>query len=114
MLLTLQRDRSAKVITREDGFEKRYVWRCGRCRLIVGYQLDEVHYEMGPRADTHPNTVAVGGGEAGAGKDRAEKERRRRERERGMFLYVLPGAVVESEELGAEVSREDLELGVPE
>ncbi|KAA8911413.1 hypothetical protein FN846DRAFT_440986 [Sphaerosporella brunnea] len=62
LLLTLTRDRAAKVVAREDGFEKRVLWRCGRCKLIVGYMLDE-------------------------------------EKRRGC-LYLLPGAVVESSELG--------------
>lgn len=61
LLLTLQRDRRLKVITREDGFERRALFRCGRCRLVVAYQLDT-----------------------------------------GKYLYVLPGAVVETAELGNE------------
>jgi len=36
------------MLQRQDGFEKRYLHRCPRCELIVGYQLDESQYE-GPR-----------------------------------------------------------------
>ncbi|CUS08095.1 unnamed protein product [Tuber aestivum] len=101
LLLSLTKDRSAKIIDREDGFEKRWIWRCGRCRLIVGYQLDDAHFS--PTSNTHPNTIAttgVMGGDAGADKDRAEKERKRAERKRKRYLYILPDACVSTGELG--------------
>jgi hypothetical protein len=84
LLLTLTRDRAAKVIAREDGFEKRVLWRCGRCKLVVGYMLDEAQY---------------------VGKEKGKGERRRAEER---FLYLLPGAVTESGELGKE--QEAVEL----
>ena len=34
-------DRKPLIVRREDGFEKRWVWRCGRCRLGVGYSLGD-------------------------------------------------------------------------
>ncbi|OCK82041.1 hypothetical protein K432DRAFT_349754 [Lepidopterella palustris CBS 459.81] len=40
LLLSTAVDRKAQIITRSDGFEKRYLQRCGRCRLVIGYQLD--------------------------------------------------------------------------
>ncbi|KAG0640612.1 hypothetical protein HOY80DRAFT_1008911 [Tuber brumale] len=101
LLLSLTKDRSAKIIDREDGFEKRWIWRCGRCRLIVGYQLDDAHFS--PTSNTHPNTMVttgVMGGDAGADMDRAEKERKRAERKRKRYLYILPDACVPTEELG--------------
>lgn len=33
----LRLERKAVVVRREDGFEKRRVWRCGRCGVGVGY-----------------------------------------------------------------------------
>ncbi|TGZ85237.1 hypothetical protein EX30DRAFT_314215 [Ascodesmis nigricans] len=111
LLLTLLRDRLPKIITREDGFEKRHAWRCGRCKVIVGYQLDEIHYELGPKSDTHATgTVIVGGGEAGADKDRARKERERQGGKGRRWFYVLPGAITETEGLGKEARKEDVEL----
>jgi hypothetical protein len=38
-------ERKPLVIRREDGFEKRVLLRCSRCRLVIGYQLDETHFE---------------------------------------------------------------------
>ncbi|KIV89568.1 hypothetical protein PV10_06958 [Exophiala mesophila] len=38
-------DRKAVIIRREDGFEKRIMFRCSRCKLVLGYQLDESHFE---------------------------------------------------------------------
>jgi hypothetical protein len=40
LLLSTRIDRQAEVITSDSGFEKRYLQRCGRCNLVVGYQLD--------------------------------------------------------------------------
>ena len=57
------------IVRREDGFEKRRLVRCGRCRTVVGYQLDVVHY--------------------------ADKS----EGARGRLLYLLPRALVTTEEM---------------
>jgi hypothetical protein len=38
-------DGKAMIIRREDGFEKRTLVRCDRCRLVVGYKLDRDHFE---------------------------------------------------------------------
>lgn len=54
------------IIRREDGFERRILVRCERCRLVVGYKLDGDHFEDSSR-------------EAGA-----------------ETLYVLPGALVDT------------------
>ena len=40
LLLSTTIDRNPQIVNREDGFEKRYLQRCGRCKLIVGYNLD--------------------------------------------------------------------------
>ncbi|KAG9672606.1 hypothetical protein KCU95_g14181, partial [Aureobasidium melanogenum] len=44
------------VIRCEDGFEKRYFHKCGRCELNVAYSLDKSQFEdtktsLGPRED---------------------------------------------------------------
>lgn len=113
LILSLSKDRSAKIITREDGFEKRWIWRCGRCRLVTGYQLDDAHFAQGPNSTTHPDTGVVGGDAgagAGADKDRSEKEKRRAERKRKRYLYILPGAVLPTEELGREVTKKEVDI----
>lgn len=46
VLLNVIPDRRAIMIRREDGFEKRMLLRCGRCKLVVGYTLDEAHFEV--------------------------------------------------------------------
>lgn len=56
LLLSTVPDRSAVVIRLEDGFEKRYLQRCGRCKVVVGYHLDLSQYEeskdrLGKRED---------------------------------------------------------------
>ncbi|KAJ5179543.1 hypothetical protein N7492_002753 [Penicillium capsulatum] len=78
LLSTTIPDRRATLIRREDGIEKRILLRCGRCRVVVGYYLDRVHW---------------------AGR---EKEDREEDEERPPAVYVLPGAVVETEKMGGE------------
>jgi hypothetical protein len=68
------------VVRREDGFEKRYLWRCGRCRLVVGYQVDEVHFR---------GREAEGGGVRGGGASGRRAE----------VLYLLPGGLLSTEEM---------------
>lgn len=53
------------VIKKEDGFEKRYRQRCGRCDSVVGYSLGWEQF---------------GGGEGGKGR-------------RGNVVYLLPGGL---------------------
>jgi len=38
-------DSRPTAIRREDGFEKRYMHRCSRCDIVVGYQLDKSQWE---------------------------------------------------------------------
>ena len=40
LLLSTHQERTAEIMTSDNGFEKRYLQRCGRCNLAVGYQLD--------------------------------------------------------------------------
>ncbi|KAK7187835.1 hypothetical protein DPSP01_010881 [Paraphaeosphaeria sporulosa] len=40
LLLSTRLENAASMVTSDSGFEKRYLQRCGRCNLVVGYQLD--------------------------------------------------------------------------
>jgi hypothetical protein len=40
LLLSTRIEKTAEIISSDEGFEKRYLQRCGRCSLVVGYQLD--------------------------------------------------------------------------
>lgn len=42
VLMNIHPDRRPIVVQREDGFEKRILLRCGRCKLVVGYVLNAV------------------------------------------------------------------------
>jgi hypothetical protein len=79
LLATTIPDRRATLIRREDGIEKRLLLRCGRCRVVVGYYLDRVHWENGAEG---VNAKVDGEGE------------------RPPAVYILPGAVVETEKMG--------------
>ncbi|RAH84906.1 hypothetical protein BO86DRAFT_407339 [Aspergillus japonicus CBS 114.51] len=80
LLSTTIPDRKPTVVRREDGFEKRRLLRCGRCRVVVGYFLDAVHFPSG----------GVGGTAEG---DEDEEEG---EGQRAKVVYLLPGALMET------------------
>ncbi|KAF8861097.1 hypothetical protein BDZ45DRAFT_287396 [Acephala macrosclerotiorum] len=87
LLLSLTQDRKPTLVRREDGFEKRLLYRCGRCRLVVGYTLDN-----------------PAGGEAMDIDGGAEGE----ERYKGKVIYILPGGVMSTDfmvELGKESGK---------
>ena len=71
---SLRLARKMVVVRREDGFERRRVWRCGRCGVGVGYEVLR------------------------AGEDKGEGERDR-ERERGRVMYLLEGGLRETGEM---------------
>ncbi|KAJ6160865.1 hypothetical protein N7470_004261 [Penicillium chermesinum] len=85
LLATTIPDRRATLIRREDGIEKRILLRCGRCRVVVGYYLDRVHW----------STTGTGR----ASTDAVEGER---EDVRPPAVYLLPGSLLETEKLGVE------------
>ncbi|TVY58105.1 hypothetical protein LSUE1_G009078, partial [Lachnellula suecica] len=35
MILGMNKDSKTTIVRREDGFEKRMLWRCARCRVVV-------------------------------------------------------------------------------
>lgn len=49
MLLSTTLDQNPEIIRSDDGFEKRYMQRCGRCQLAIGYQLDWQQFAAGDR-----------------------------------------------------------------
>lgn len=71
-------DEEAVVLKLEDGFEKRYAMRCGRCDLQVGYMLDRASFD-----------------EASSGR-------------KGDVVYLLPGGLMSTEEMkqGKDMSNE--------
>jgi hypothetical protein len=86
LLLSTTQDRKPTVVRREDGFEKRILLRCGRCRIVVGYKLDPAHFK--------PAEGGIVGGVAGEGRQKSELANGDVE-----VAYLLPGGLVSSEEL---------------
>ena len=68
---SLRPARKIIVVRREDGFEKRRVWRCGRCGTGVGYEV-----------------VGSGGDGGGGGEDG----------DRGRVMFLLEGGMREMED----------------
>jgi hypothetical protein len=86
LLLGMNQDKKVVIVRREDGFEKRLLWRCMRCRLVVGYE----------------NT---GSESAGLGKDGEGHE--------GKVVYLLPNGILGTDVMvkGKKIGEEDVELG---
>lgn len=81
VLLSTTQDRKPVIIRRDDGFEKRTLLRCGRCRLVVGYKLD------------HGQVSAEEG-----------------DREKGAtVVFLLPGVLVSSEDMKMGKIPEEVE-----
>lgn len=68
--------------------------RCGRCRVVVGYYLDKVHYETSGKG----KSVDHGGYEDEDG-------------ERPPAVYILPGALIETGDMRLDGMMEDGNLG---
>ena len=75
LLLSMTQDRKASIVRREDGFERRVLWRCGRCRLVVGYEIEG--------ADVMDMDVDEG---QGNGKEW-----------KGKVVYLLPGGIMSTD-----------------
>lgn len=95
LLLSSVRDRRPCIIRREDGFEKRLLWRCGRCRLIFGYQIADDLLEEQEKEQ-----------EQGI---RRKKKKGAYRRKKG-YVYVLPGGVTSTEEMGS-LGEKEVALG---
>lgn len=73
LLSTTLPDRKPTLVRREDGIEKRLFLRCGRCRVVVGYFLDPVHFPGSSGLD-----------------------------EKAKVVYLLPGGMMETNVMGDE------------
>lgn len=104
LLSTLLPDRKHTIIRRTDGFEKRLLLRCGRCRVVIGYFLDDGHFKR-------EKDQGIGGAGAEAGeikKDGEGEEEGEKAENEAKVVYLLPGALVKTEEL--DVDAEDVEV----
>ncbi|KAL5318246.1 hypothetical protein ACEPPN_013305 [Leptodophora sp. 'Broadleaf-Isolate-01'] len=106
VLLGLTGDRKTTIIRREDGFEKRILYRCSRCRLVVGYELQLPHHGVdsgttGTGMDIDSTSGKGKGREVDAGYD-------------GKVLYILPGGVMSTDVLasGRRIGEEDVGFSV--
>ncbi|KAK2795910.1 hypothetical protein FQN51_009568 [Onygenales sp. PD_10] len=104
LLSTTTPDRKPTMIRRADGFEKRLLFRCGRCRVVVGYALDEVHFAFADKdkgEGVEGGAGGVGDGE-GDGEEGGVSGRSRSRKIAEEVVYLLPGAMVETGEMGRE------------
>jgi hypothetical protein len=94
-LSTLVPDSKPIVVRREDGFEKRVLLRCGRCRVVVGYELGTGDADQVEDEDDDDE-------EDDDEEDEDEDEyvqRKRRRDDKDRAIYLLPGSIVGTEDL---------------
>ncbi|KAF3921698.1 hypothetical protein ABW21_db0204252 [Orbilia brochopaga] len=85
LLLSSIRDKKPCIIQRDDGFEKRLMWRCGRCRLIFGYQIYDETLEE----------------ESNNEEDGTKKKPKRRPPGKKYYVYILPGGLTTAADMGS-------------
>ena len=92
LLLGMQQDTKITIIRREDGFEKRLLWRCMRCRLVVGYEI------TGPSLTNLEEKDGEGKGEMFGGK----------------VVYLLPNGILGTDVMvkGKKIGEGDVDLGI--
>ncbi|KAG4427427.1 hypothetical protein IFR05_017089, partial [Cadophora sp. M221] len=90
VVLGLTPDRKTTIIRRADGFgfEKRILYRCSRCRLVVGYELQL------PPATTGMDIDSISPSTPGQGKGKGREVDAAYE---GKVLYILPGGVMSTD-----------------
>jgi hypothetical protein len=96
MLLGMQKDSKVTIIRREDGFEKRSLWRCGRCNLVVGYEITG--------SESLASVSATGAdSEKGKGEEGFE----------GKVVYILPNGILGTQAMasGKKIGEGDVEIG---
>jgi hypothetical protein len=81
-ILGMTPERRAVIVRKADGFEKRLMWRCNRCRLVIAYDLNGMHYT----GDGHKGQGQEGDTEGDA---------------RANVLYLLPGGIMNTEAMAA-------------
>lgn len=86
ILLGMNQDKNITIVRREDGFEKRLLWRCSRCRLVVGYDIPSRERDL-DRMDLDD--------EGRKGKESLE------ESYTGRVIYLLPGGFMSTKVMAA-------------
>jgi hypothetical protein len=95
LLLGLEKDKKTTIVRREDGFEKRLLHRCSRCRLVVGYEL-----------------ATDGGADITMADVGAEKGKGREEGYTGKVIYILPASLMSTDTMvsGRKIAEEEVDI----
>jgi phage FluMu protein Com len=98
-LSTLLPDAAPIIIRREDGFEKRVLLRCGRCRVVVGYKLPSENTATAPTAEEE--------GDDDEDEDDDDENGLTTKGKREKAIYLLPGSIVGTEDLDVGLTEVD-------
>ncbi|KAH7314309.1 hypothetical protein BKA65DRAFT_120534 [Rhexocercosporidium sp. MPI-PUGE-AT-0058] len=119
ILSNLQADRKTTIVRRDDGFEKRVLYRCARCRLVVGYELlrhrggdkdmTGTSTDMDRDMDMDIDCSSASGKGTGKGTSKG-KGKATDEAYDGKILYILPGGLMSTDVLGSgrRIREEDV------
>lgn len=110
-LSTLVPDPKPIIVRREDGFEKRVLLKCGRCRVVVGYEIDSgldsgVHDEDQDQDEDEDEDEQFNEDADEEQLDEYGKRRKRRNKH-DRAIYLLPGSIVATEDLAGEDGNAD-------
>ncbi len=130
LLLSTTLDRRPVIVRREDGFEKRWLWRCARCRVVVGYQLDSIHFTSSTGSGGSGTAGDAGGALRGndeigikssnnakgneEGKDREGEAGDQKQDKDKKLMYLLPGGLLSTQDMasGKTLGEEDVEIKI--
>ncbi|CZT03611.1 uncharacterized protein RCO7_07655 [Rhynchosporium graminicola] len=104
-LLSLSADHKATLIRRDQGFEKRLLYRCGRCRLVVGYSL-ELPPHPPPSIPSNQTNMDMDNDSTLSKSTATEQEYD------GKILYILPGGVTSTAVMssGRKIGEGDVDI----
>ncbi|KAL2061548.1 hypothetical protein VTL71DRAFT_6925 [Oculimacula yallundae] len=105
-------DKKQSLIRRDEGFEKRVLWRCLRCRLVIGYELSSSSTPTPTQAQTQAQTREVDSMDIDSSHGIGNGKGKEKEVFEGKVLYILPGGVMSSEYMmgGKKIGEGDVEI----
>ncbi|KAI9741669.1 MAG: hypothetical protein M1834_000054 [Cirrosporium novae-zelandiae] len=112
VLLSTTLDKKPQIIRRDDGFERRRLVRCAKCRGCVGYFLEHPQQSgqhqqqrVQPSTSSTNITTIVEAEEEGEEEPSAQTQtqNKEKEKEKQRVVYIIPGGLVETTELDSYV-----------
>jgi hypothetical protein len=92
------------IVRSENGFEKRLLWRCARCSVVIGYEI--CLQDNSPITYATDSSIQAASGAGKGGREGSGFE--------GKVLYVLPNGLMSSEFMtgkdGQKIGEDDVDI----